>query len=180
MNKPYMHIFHFVMNRGMKKELKKLDMYTETGSLSDVIVKIFSLLAPVINKEHTWGEQRASRYLPVCDDPDEIREHVQVYFPAKVYRQLKLMHQDLNAYSIAQLLREFLRFFLGLVKEYGNNVVQELKKLFKKWKEKDSKTWIPPRKIVRQLLLILQHFLGKSRLINIYDRQFSPSWIFLL
>ena len=180
MDKPYMHVFHFVMNRGMKKDLKKLDMYKKTGSLSGVIVKIFSLLAPLIKKEHQWGEQRASRYLPVCDDLDEIREHVQVYFPCKVYRQLKLMHQDLNVYSIAQLLREFLRIFLGLVEEYGNNVFQELIKLFKQWKEEDGKTRLTPRKIVQQLLLIIQHFWGKNRLINIYDRQFAPSWIFLL
>ena len=180
MCKPYMHIFHFVLDRGMKKELKKLDMYKETGSLSGVIVKIFSLLAPLIKKEHKWGEQRVSRYLPVCDDPDEIRDHVQVYFPGEVYRQLKLIHQDLNVYSIAQLIRGFLRFFLGLVNEFGNNVFQELKRLFKQWHEEDGKIRLTPREIVQQLLLIIQHFSGKNRLINIYDRQFSPSWIFLL
>ena len=51
MDKPYMHVFHFVMDRGMKKDLKKLDMYEETGSLSGVIMKIFLLLAPLIKKE---------------------------------------------------------------------------------------------------------------------------------
>ena len=173
-------MFHFVMDRGMKKDLKKLDMYAEKGSLSGVIVKIFSFLAPLVKKEHKWGEQRLSRYLPVCDDPDEIREHVHVCFPGEMYRQLKLIHQDLNVYSIAQLLRGFLRFFLGLVNEYGNNVFQELKRLFKQWKKEDGKIRLTPREIVQQLLLIIQHFSGKNRLINIYDRQFSPSWIFLL
>ena len=180
MNSPYVHVFHFVVDREMKKNLKNLDMYEETGCLSGVIVKIFSLLAPLIKKEHKWGKQRVSRYLPVCDDPDEIREHVHVYFPGKVYRQLKLIHQDLNVYSIAQLVRGFLRFFLDLVNGYGNNVLHELKRLFKQWKEEDSKTRLTPRQTVRQLLQIIQHFSGKNRLINIYDRQFSPSWIFLL
>ena len=180
MYRSYVHVFHFVMDRGMKKDIKKLDMYKETGSLSGVIVKIFSLLAPIIMKEHKWGEQKMSRYLPVCDDPDEIREHVQVCFPGEVYRQLKLIHQDLNVYSIAQLVRGFLRFFLVLVKEYGNNVFKELKRLFKQWREEDEKNRLTPRKIVRQLLLLIQHFSGKNRLISIYDRQFSPSWIFLL
>ena len=122
MDKQYIHVFHFIMDRGMKKELKKLDMYEKEGSLYGVIMRIFSILTTIIKKEHKWGEQRVSRYLPVCDDPDEIREHVQVYFPEKVYRQLKLMHQDLNVYSIAQLLRRFLILFLNLVKEYGKNV----------------------------------------------------------
>ena len=180
MYRSYVHVFHFVMDRGMKKEIKKLDMYKETGSLSGVIVKIFSLLAPIIMKEHKWGEQKMSRYLPVCDDPDEIREHVHVCFPGEMYRQLKLIHQDLNAYSIAQLLRGFLSFFLALVNEYGNNVFQELSRMFKQWQEEDGRIRLTPREIVQQLLLVIQHFSGKNRLINIYDRQFSPSWIFLL
>ena len=176
----YIHVFHFVMDRGMKKTLKNLDIFKKSGSLSGVIVQIFSILAPLIKKEYKWGEQRVSRYLPVCNDPDEIREHVHVYFPGEVYRQLKLIHQDLNVYSIAQLARGFLGFFLVLVKKYGNNVFQELRRLFKQWKEEDSKIRLTLRQIVRQLLLIIQHFSGKNRLINIYDRQFSPSWIFLL
>ena len=180
MYKHNMNVFHFVMDRGMKKDLKNLDIYEKKGSLSSVIVKIFSLLSPLVKKEHKWGKQRVSRYLPVCDDPDEIREHVQVYFPGEMYRQLKLIHQDLNAYSIAQLLREFLSFFLALVNEYGNNVFQELNRIFKQWQKEDGKIRLTPRKIAQQLLLIIQHFSKKNRLINIYDRQFSPSWIFLL
>ena len=81
---------------------------------------------------------------------------------------------------IAQLIRGFLSFFLDLVNEFGNNVFQELKRLFKQWKEEDSKNRLTPRKIVQQLLLLIQHFSGKNRLISIYDRQFSPFWIFLL
>ena len=131
----HLHEFHFVLNRGMKNDLMNLELYQKKGSLSGVITGILSLIGPVIKSEHKWGKQRASQYLPVCSDPDEIREHVHVYLPGEVYRELKLMHQDLNVYSIAQLLRGFLRFFLNMVKEYGNKVFQELKRLFKKWNE---------------------------------------------
>ena len=114
MNRPHVHVFHFVIDRVMKNKLKNLDIFKGSGNLSGIIVRIFSLLAPLIKKEHKWGEQRVSRYLPVCDDPDEIREHVQVYIPGKLYRELKLLHADLNCFSIAQLARGFLRFFLDL------------------------------------------------------------------
>ena len=64
---------------------------------------------------------------------------------------------------------------------YYNSMFELLKKITnKQWKEEDGKTRLTLRKIVQQLLLIIQHFWGKNRLINIYDRQFSPSWIFLL
>ena len=121
-----LHDFHFVMDKGMKEALTRLYIKEEKRSLSGIIVMILSLIGPLIKKEHLWGEQRKSRYLAVCNNPDEVREHVHVYFPKDVYRELKLMHQDLNVFSIAMVVREFLRFFLDLVKEHGDNVFQEL------------------------------------------------------
>ena len=104
-----LHEFHFVLDRGMKNNLMDLELYRKIGNLSGVITRVLTLIAPVIKREHKWGEQMSSRYLPVCEDPDEIREHVHAYLQEEVYRELKLLHQDLNCYSIAQLLRGFLR-----------------------------------------------------------------------
>ena len=172
--------FHFVMGRDMKKNLTDLAMYKETGNLSGVIVEILSLLMPVIEKKHKWGEQRMSRYMPVTENPDEKREHVHAYFPEVIYRRLKLMHQDLNVYSIAQLVRGFLEFFLELERVYGDDVLQELERVYKKWNEEDENNRLTPRSIIRQLIKILRHLPGQNRLINIYDGHYSPFWIFRL
>ena len=175
-----LHDFHLVMDVGMKGELMDLDIYKEAGSLSGVIVKILRLIGPVIRREHKWGKQRESKYLPVCENPDEAREEVHAYLPENVYRELKLLHADLNVYSIAQLVRGFLRFFLDLVKEYGESVYKELKKIFKRWKDDSRKNRLTPREAKRQLLQILGHLPGRNRLVNIYNKDFSPFWIFLL
>ena len=174
----HLHDFHFVMDRGMKKKLMDLELYKKTGNLSGLITRILILMAPVIKREHKWGEQRGSRYLPVCEDPDEVREGVHAYLPEEVYRELKLMHQDLNSYSIAQLLRGFLRVFLDLVKEHGDKIFDELKRLFRQWKNENSS--LTRREILRQLLRIIRHLPGQTGLINIYSRDFSPFWIFRL
>ena len=76
-----LHDFHLVMGRDMKEDIRSLDMYKESGSLSGVIVKILALLSPVIGREHRWGEQRFAKYMPVARDPDEVREDVHVYLP---------------------------------------------------------------------------------------------------
>lgn len=175
-----LHEFHFIMDRSMKKELKNMDIFKGIGSLSGVIVKVFSLLIPVIRNEHKWGKQRKSRYMPVSINPDEIRDHVHVYFTGEMYRQLKLIHQDLNFYSIAQLLRGFLRFFLDLVKEYEDTIFRELENLYKRWEDEDKKIHLTSSEFIRQLWIILQHFSGQTNLINIYNRQFYPSWVFRL
>ena len=172
--------FHFVMDRGMKSELMDLELYKKTGSLSGVIAKILILIGPVVKREQKWGDQRESRYLPVCDDPDEVREDVHAYLPIRLYRELKLMHADLNYYSIAQMVRDFLRFFLGLVKEYGDKIFDELQKLFRGWEKEDGNNRLTPRMVMRQLCRIIRHLPGQTGLINLYRSDFSPFWIFRL
>jgi hypothetical protein len=175
-----LHEFHFVITRNMKKSLKNLDIFRGFRSLSGIIVKVLSLLAPVVKREHKWGEQRMSRYKPVSDNPDEIREHVHAYLPANLYRELKLIHQDLNFFSIAQILRDFLEVFLGLVEEYGDNILQELESMYKQWEKEIGKTRLTLRQYLRQLWKIVQHIPGKNRLLNVYDDHFSPFWILRL
>ncbi|MBN2441425.1 MAG: hypothetical protein JXJ04_08760, partial [Spirochaetales bacterium] len=103
--------------------------------------------------------------------------HVHVYVPDELYRELKLLHQDLNFYSIAQLVRELLDFFLGLVDVYKNKVFIELKKIFARWKAEDEETRLTPRESIRQLLKLIRFLPGKNRLITIYDNNYSPFWI---
>ena len=164
----------------MKNSLMDLELYKKTGNLSGVITRIISLIASIVKREHKWGEQRNSRYLPVCSDPDEVREHVHAYLPGKMYRELKLMHTDLNIYSIAQLLRGFLRFFLDLVKEYGNKTIDVLQKLFRRWNKEKERTSLTLREVIRQLKRIIRHLPDQTGLINIYCKNFSPFWIFRL
>ena len=175
-----LHDFHLVMGRGMKEDLRGLDLYEKAGSLSGVVVKVLSLLGPVINREHQWGEQRFAKYMPVTADPDEVREDVHVYMPEEVYRQVKLLHADLNYYSIAQMVRDFLRFFLDLVKEYGDKIFDELQKLFKNWKKENRNCRLTPVMLIRQLWRIIRHLPGQTGLINLYYSDFSPFWIFRL
>jgi len=177
MQEESVHDFHFVLTEEMKKKLTGLDLFEGAKGLSGRIVRILQTLIPVLEKEHKWGEQRMSRYMNVCDDPEEVREHVHVYVPGELYRRLKAMHQDLNAYSIAQLVRGFLEFFLGMVERYGDGVRWMLKRVFAHWKKEKNTTKLGLRKFLRQLVIIIQNLPGKNRLITIYDRNFSPFWI---
>jgi hypothetical protein len=169
-----------MMGREMRKKLMNLDMYEETRNLSRVIMKILTFLIPVIEKEHKWGEQRMSRYMYVSDNPEEKRDHVHSYLPEAMYRRLKLMHQDLNFYSIAQIVREFLEFFLELVQEHGNDVFQVLNRVFTRWNEEKGKNRLTSRKLLRQLNIILRHLSDQNEFINVYDNKFTPFWIFQL
>ncbi|MBN2442448.1 MAG: hypothetical protein JXJ04_13925 [Spirochaetales bacterium] len=171
------HDFHFVLNQGMKNKLQCLNIFEECKSISGIIVKILKLLTPVIAKEHKWGKQRMSKYMAVCKDPNEIREHFHVYVPDELYRELKLLHQDLNFYSIAMVVRMLLNFFLGLVDVYKNEVIHELEKLYARWRSEDVNVRLTLHEFLRQLLKIIRHLPGKNRLVTVYNNEYSPFWI---
>ena len=171
------HDFHFVIDREMKKKLNSLVLFQKSKSLSGIMVKILQLLTPVIGKEHKWGKQRFSRYQAVCDNPEEIREHVHMYVPDELYRELKLLHQDLNFYSIAQLVRGLVNFFLGLVEVYKNEVFLELEKSFARWRSEDEETRLTSREFMRQLWKIIRFLPGKNRLVTVYNDEYSPFWV---
>ncbi|MBN2533614.1 MAG: hypothetical protein JXB88_12015 [Spirochaetales bacterium] len=175
-----LHEFHFVIAKSMRNSLKEQYIFKGLVTISDIIVKILTILAPVIKREHNWGEQRMSRYMYVSPDPKEKRIHVHAYLPRKLYRELKLIHQDLNSFSIAQIVRGLLDVFLGLLDEYGENVLQELENMFERWKKDTKAERLTMRQHLRQLWIIVQHLPGKNRLLTLYDRHFSPFWRFRL
>jgi hypothetical protein len=177
MQETYVHDFHCVLDRGTKERLMDLEVFKESRGLSGAIVNILKVLSPVVKDEHTWGEERMGRYMPVCEDADEIREDVHVYMPGEMYRELKLLHQDLNVYSIAQLVRGFIGWFFEFVDGCEGDPFMELEKMFSRWEKEEEETRLTPREYLRQLFTILRHLPGKNRLVNIYDRKFSPFWI---
>lgn len=174
------HQFHIVLPESMMEELKSLDLYKKTNNLSFVIVNILTILNPVLKVEHEWGYQRESKYLYVSEDSEEKRKHVAVYMQEKIYRQLKLMHQDLNFYSIAQLVRALCEFFLELVKEYGDGVYNYLKNEFKRWKEEKEKNKyrITTCDFLQQLCENLPNILTQKGFITIYNDCYVPIWIY--
>ena len=175
-----LHEFHFVIAKNMKKGLENLDIFKGIISLSEIVVKILSLLTPVIKQEHKWGKQRMSRYMYVSPDPAEKRMHAHAYLPVDLYRELKLIHQDLNFFSIAQIVRGFLEVFLVLVEKHGDNIFQELEQMYKQWGKMANATRLTLREYVRQLWIVIQHLPEGKRLINIYNEHFSPFWILRL
>ncbi|MBN1699749.1 MAG: hypothetical protein JW881_19700 [Spirochaetales bacterium] len=174
------HEFHFIITNIMREKLLAFSLFGSRCSLSGVIVGILSCIDPLIIKEHIWGRQRMSRYRVVSEDPDESRVHVHAYFPEDMYRKIKLLHADLNCFSIAQLVRGLLELFLAMVERYGNRVFEEFEKRFKQWSNEEKRLQQSPRRKLRQLYMIIQHLPGQNGLISLYPPRYSPFWILRL
>jgi hypothetical protein len=174
------HEFHFVIPRGMRKKLKELTVFKKPLGLSGIIVEILKKLRPVVKVEHKWGEQRMSRYRYVSENKNEKRDHVHAYLDEDIYRELKLIHQNLNFYSIGQILRGFLEFFLDLVEEHGNNVFSFLARNYKRWEEDARDLRLTLREQIRQLYKILPRIEGGNGHLTVYDDTFTPFYILRL
>jgi hypothetical protein len=171
------HDFHCVLTRDMKEKLQDLNIFKGAGSVSGMIVSILQVLIPVIEREFKWGRQRMSQYMNVCGDPDMVRDHIHVYMPRGLYRELKLLHQGLNFYSIAQFVRGLLEWFLEFVEGCEGDALEELAELFSSWAAEKKETRLTLREYMRQLLKIIRHLPGKNRLITIYNHNYSPFWV---
>jgi hypothetical protein len=171
------HNFHFVLARSMKERLKNLDVFEKSLNFSQTINRILSELTPLIKVKHKWGEQQRSKYLYVSEDEDEKRDHVYAYLDEDVYRKLKLIHQDLNFYSIGQILRGFCEFFLDLVDEFGRGVFKVLARNFEKWKDISSAFRLTFREELQHLLRIIPLLPGGKGILTIYDSHFTPFYI---
>ena len=175
--KSKLYEFHFRIDLEMERELTNLELYKNQKKFSRLIINIIKILCPRLENELLVGRQRNNRYKLVNSNTKIERKSVHVYMPCSMYRKLKLMHHDLNFYSIAQLLRWILRFFLNLNKEYGENVVNKLKKLLMQWREK-SKVRRYKIKPVRQLLHFIYQKPNRSRFLTIYSNTYSPISIY--
>jgi hypothetical protein len=175
------HEYHIVLAEGMVLELKELGLYKETKNLSKVIEKILTIFVPAVEVEQEWGKQRKSKYRYISADPEEQRIDVAVYLPEIIYRQLKQVHNDLDFYSIAQIVREFVELFFSFVKKYGDEgVFPYLEGEFKRWEEDTHESRLTIYEFVPHILEIIRFLPNIKGMITIYDENFVPFYYYRL
>jgi hypothetical protein len=122
-----------------------------------------------MEKIQTEFQNRESRYKKIAGDKEK-RYHIHVYIPEAMYRQLKQMHEYLNFYSMAQILREIIEIYL---RELLNNGIKKTVKKFmgiiRNW-EKRKFVW-KDKEILRQLSLSSPPALT---IAVKYDKNFHP------
>ena len=165
--------FHFIIDEQLKKLLLDRQIFKDTASFCGTVVKILQLMYPCLEKEHFFGRERLSRYQLVSQDMGVARCSVHVYLPLDLYRRLKLIHQDLNFYSIAQFIRWILRLFLKLLAVHGSNIRQKLAILLALWKKQNAAVRLP-QELLRQLSQFRSRKSGSLHLLCLYDPNFSP------
>ncbi|MBN2531595.1 MAG: hypothetical protein JXB88_01820 [Spirochaetales bacterium] len=176
---PEIITFHFKMDMLMMDELAELEIFQKTQNLSGTINRILLQLFTIIEKEDVEEKQRFSKYRLVNEDRTIPRINVIIKIPDFLYRRLKSLHDVLNYYSMAQLMRDLLQWFLDLVDEFGKGYKEKLMELVNKWCE-FSRNSCFLIKYIDQLLKFEGEIMEIIKMFYIYSLHFSPYRVFRL
>ena len=130
-----LHDLHFVVKKNdfdcILEKAKELDK-----SLSEVVRIMIFYMMPFIDLNWLKSKSRKSKYKILDKKPNE-RFHVHCYVSEEVYQKLKTVHKDLDFYSISQIARLVVKYFLHGVRGYGyGGFIERLQKCKKKWNKK--------------------------------------------
>ncbi|MBN2534330.1 MAG: hypothetical protein JXB88_15690 [Spirochaetales bacterium] len=168
-----MIIFHFKMDSKMIDDLKKIDLFQRTLCLDRTINHILLQFFSVIEKEHLYGVQRHSRYELINEDKNVKRKHITVYLPEFMYRRLKMLHDDLNFFSIAQLFRWVISGYVDFVKRYGSRWIRKLVTIIRRW-QKDTRNSRFLLTYIHQLFECTTELVWLIQKYALYSLHFSP------
>ena len=117
---------------------KKIETYSNKKGIdyNDVIIIIFNLMIPLLKKEHFTGVERKNKYERIT-----AVKRVHLYLEEEIYREIKLIHSNLDFFSMAIVVRFLIEeFFKRLEKDKKDE--DEIKKEMEKTKEKYNKTGV--------------------------------------
>jgi len=138
------------------------------------MVLIFDSLDPFLEKNELSAKQKNGRYSKVSKE-NEPRRNVHCYISEAQFQKLKFAHQNLDLYSIAQLVRKLIEYFVMANLKYGferlNEKLNNIKNIWKKMK----------RDYVNEKRKFVRHFSDDSiKFLIEYTPFFSPASITLI
>ncbi len=108
-----MHEFHFVVNSETKEKLLNYSKLKNI-SLNETLNFILNKTMAYIQNNHYCAPEEKNKYPKV-----NWNRHIHIYMHEGDYRRLKLIHADLNVFSIAKLARQLIEIFFNYLDLYG-------------------------------------------------------------
>ena len=117
--------FDFVLNQSLFNKIRNLKE-KKNKNLSVIVREIILLMMPILRKKHIYEKRREKDYKFI-----NATEKIRVFLPEDLYNELKLVHDQLNSFSIATLIRELLEVYFIGIETYGEEkfikMIQEIK-----------------------------------------------------
>ncbi|HOF00201.1 MAG TPA: hypothetical protein PK385_02295 [Spirochaetota bacterium] len=136
--------FHFASNSVMKNNIIRFGK-KYNYNISQTIRNLVKTVSFYLDRKHYYEEEDRNTYSRVYADCD-----IHLYISEEEYRKIKVIHANMNFYSMAKLVRWMIDLFFDIEARLGNKVFQyfnmERADFFKRLKKSG--------RIVKQLSLI--------------------------
>ena len=165
--------FHIKLDEEMLDKIADLPQFQQIMSFSGVIRQILESLYPQLEGEHKENTQRWSQYELIHEDLSVKRKNINVSMPYSLYKHLKLVHHNLDTYSIAILVRAMIKCYFSLREEAGDDVDAKLEKEVLQWNQDNAYN---KHNVNHEHHLTLFWYLKreKSTYVVFYDDKFAP------
>ncbi|HOL57457.1 MAG TPA: hypothetical protein PLD75_07865, partial [Spirochaetota bacterium] len=94
---------------------------------STLIREIIIFMLPVLKRKHLFEKRRDKDYRFI-----NATHRIRIYIPEEVYNELKLVHDHINSFSIAILIRELLELYFAGIEVEGE---EEFAKRMEEWQK---------------------------------------------
>ena len=117
--------FDFVINQVLFNKIENIKK-RNNKNFSVIVREIILSMVPVLRKKQLYEKRREKDYKFI-----NASEKIRVFLPEEIYNELKLVHDQLNSFSIATLIRELLEIYFAGIETYGEEkfmkMIQEIK-----------------------------------------------------
>ncbi len=118
--------FDFVLNQNLFEKINNLKDKKDKD-LSTLIREIIIFMLPVLKRKHLFEKRRDKDYRFIG-----ATHRIRIYIPEEVYNELKLVHDHINTFSIAILIRELLELYFAGIEVEGE---EEFAKRMEEWQK---------------------------------------------
>ncbi|HOJ63403.1 MAG TPA: hypothetical protein PLE45_03175 [Spirochaetota bacterium] len=147
--------FEFVIGEDLYQKIKNLD---QNKNISKIIRELLIKMIPFITKKHLTEPRRKKDY-PVVNATRRVR----VFLKDNLYNHLKVIHDNLNTFSMATIVREILEEYFVRLLTYGEEgfekIIKENEKEIEEMRKNKAKVSKMgndiPRNFIKQSVYLL-------------------------
>lgn len=110
--------FHFTANSIMKNKILQFGK-KYNYNISQTIRSVVKTVSFYLDRKHYFEEEDRNVYSKVYADCE-----VHLYISEEEYRKIKIIHANMNFYSMAKLVRWMIELFFDVADRLGNKVYQ--------------------------------------------------------
>jgi len=154
-------LFHFVINSDMHKKIVNYSKL-QGKTMSKIIEEIIEKTIAIVRFRHYFDEEEKNEYPKI-----NWSKRIVVKLKKNDYRELKLVHANLNVFSMAKIVRFMIDYFFHVMEIHGKEKIDDYFSELSEKNEKEIKNKIIRKKQLQEKLPVIT--LRYTRDFNIYS-----------